>query len=269
MKIGEWLIKNVSELETESISSARLDCLLLLEFAHDKPREWVLSHDDTELSNTQLQNLNNLIARRINHEPVAYIIGSKEFYGRDFMVSPDVLIPRPESETMIELLLSLPTTDHRPPTIIDIGTGSGCLAITAKLEMPDAKVIATDISEAAIEVARKNAANLKSDIEFLKCDLLPTIDHPLWTVLANLPYVPEDLITSEEITKEPDLALFSGKDGMDHYRKFWNQVNGLKDKPSYVITESLADQHQSMQNLAQQAGYTLVKTETLAQLFNL
>lgn len=280
--IQEWLQKNTRALENTGIESARLDCLLLLESELKKSREWILAHSDTELDSNVEQKLNKMCARRQTRQPLAYIIGSKEFYGHDFFVNKDVLIPRPESEAIIELLKEVvlseqwrvdsekPTTNHQPPTIIDIGTGSGCLAITAKLEFPDLHVIATDVSDAALSVARKNAKTLHADIEFKKSDLLSSLP-PLHSsiYLANLPYVPNNLITSEEITKEPAEALFSGSDGLDHYQRFWQQIEGLKNKPRAVIIESLKQQHPPMIELAQNAGYHLATTNTLCQLYTL
>ncbi len=267
MIISKWLNDATKLLKEVGIKSARLDCLLLLEDELQKSREWLLAHDSHQLSMTELSNLNKKVERRVKREPLAYIRGTQEFYGRAFYVSEDVLIPRPESESVINLLLS--SKAQRPTSILDIGTGSGCLAITAKLEFPDVKVIASDISISALKVARANAKELSADIEFINCDLLPTANYQLpTTILANLPYVPSGLITSPEIEKEPALALFSGNDGLDLYRKFWNQVEDLNFKPEHIITESLKDQHEEMVVLAEKAGFTLEKTETLAQLFS-
>ena len=274
MTIEGWLKTNTVHLTDAGIQSARVDCLLLLENELNKSREWVLGHSEIELKTTQLQRLNTMIARRMKREPIAYIIGSKEFYGRTFFVTPDVLIPRPESESCIEVLTkSTPCAKDGPWRILDVGTGSGCLAITAKLELPGAHVIASDISDKALTIARKNAKRLGAEIKFIKSDLLSALsdtNQQLPTIiLANLPYVPDNFITSAEITKEPAIALFSGIDGLDHYRTFWHQVNDLDHKPKYIITESLEDQHKPLLKLANNAGYELTETKTLAQLFSL
>ncbi len=275
--ISAWLQENTANLQRCAIESARLDCLLLLEFVLEKPRDWILAHDDDLLTDAQTAKLASYVQQRADRTPLAYIIGSKEFYGRTFLVTKDTLIPRPESEAIMTLLRNLvdsgqrtarPTSNVQPPTIYDIGTGSGILAITAKLEIPTATVIATDISTEALSVAKKNAKNLGADVIFKTANLLPTTHYPLpTTILANLPYVPRDMITSPEILKEPDKALFSGDDGLDHYREFWQRISQLNNKPVAVLTESLASQHADLAKLARGTGYCLQETSDLIQLF--
>lgn len=271
--ISSWLRENTEKLQKADIASARLDCLLLLEHVLEKPRDWLLAHDDTELSPNQLESLNKAIAQRKSHIPLAYIIGSKEFYGRDFFVNEDVLIPRPESEAIIEILKQI-AKNQNINTIVDVGTGSGCLAVTAKLELGDVHVTALESSKAALKIARKNARRYGVGIRFIPSDLLSSFPgmpktRP-YVIIANLPYVPENLITSEEITKEPPEALFSGADGLNHYRRFWQQISNLPHlKPGHVITESLKDQHSSMLKLAKSADYTLKTTKDLIQHFQI
>lgn len=269
---GQWLKDCTDSLREGGIETARLDAVVLMGYAIKKPREWLLAHDDTALDDVAIKVLNTLRARRLAREPLAYILGSKEFYGRTFHINKNVLIPRPESESMIDLLKEILKQVQEDDIIVgDVGTGSGCLAITAKLELPQATVVAIDISVEALNVAKLNAKTLGAEIAFIQSDLLD--DVPISnsqipsTILANLPYVPDSLITAPEITKEPPLALFSGVDGMDHYRRFWLQVDGLSKKPIAVITESLENQHQAMCKLAKQAGYRQQKVATLAQVF--
>lgn len=270
MTINDWLKQNTAKLKNSGVDSARLDCLLLVEDELEKSREWVLSHNETELTLEQSDKLNKNVQQRAEHQPLAYIVSSKEFYGRNFFVTPDVLIPRPESEYIIDLLKKILNQVQDDTSILDVGTGSGCLAITAKLELPSVNVIATDISDSALRVAGQNAKNLKADVAFIKSDLLSSIpDLQSSIFLANLPYVPDGLITSEEITKEPALALYSGKDGLNHYTNFWSQVSNLEHKPKHIITESLENQHEQMKVLAKTVGYNLSQTETLIQLFSL
>lgn len=266
MTISSWLNENIRKLKQAEIESARLDCVLLLGDVLKKKREWIVAHDDTEIDMSHLLELNTKVAQRLTHKPLAYVRNTQEFYGRNFYVDEAVLIPRPESESIMNLLLS---TDRQPSaTIVDIGTGSGILAITAKLELPDARVIASDISEDALEVARKNATNLHADIGFVKSDLLSSIpDLQSSIFITNLPYVPSDLITSPEITHEPAQALFSGQTGLDLYQKFWQQIASLPSKPCIVITESLETQHCAMEEYAKQSGYSLSSSEVLAQKF--
>ncbi len=276
MKIQTWLKQAIEQLQLAEITTARLDCLVIIEAILHKSRSWILAHNDYELSDSQVLQLNTNLKQRRSHIPLAYVIGSKEFYGRDFLVNTDVLIPRPESEAMVELLKQAITAanaedsndDTKTLVVLDVGTGSGILAITAQLELPETRVVATDISKGALKVAGQNADHLNAPVQFYEANLLdvPEAIRPD-VVLANLPYVPRNLITSEEITKEPSQALFSGVDGLDHYKIFWGQVVNLPYKPKIVVTESLESQHRDIIKLASKAGYTLEKTETLAQLF--
>jgi len=244
--VAFWLQENTAKLQNLAIESARLDCLLLLEFVLEKPRDWLFAHDDELLTDSQSERLDACAKRRADRIPLAYITGSKEFYGRTFSVTENTLIPRPESEAIIEMLrdINIKTTIN---TVIDVGTGSGILAITAKLEFPDIHVSATDVSPQALTTARKNAKH--------------------WQTHINLPYVPRKMITSPEILKEPGVALFSGEDGLDHYRAFWQHISDLNNKPLAVITESLASQHRPLESMAKDANYKLEKTTDLIQLF--
>ena len=272
MNYNQWLTSNTTLLKNSGIESARLDCILLLLDQIDKPKEWVLAHGDTEITKSDQQILSAKISQRQQRTPLAYIRNTQEFYGRKFYINHDVLIPRPESEDIITLLKAIPKDPIT--TVIDIGTGSGVLAITAKLEIPSLSVIATDISESALLVARKNARTYGVDIEFITSDLLKTLAPTAYNLkptllIANLPYVPSQLITSPEITHEPRIALFSGSDGMDLYRRFWKQLAAMGCKPHSVITESLEEQHTVMRDCALQAGYTLESATTLVQQFTL
>jgi release factor glutamine methyltransferase len=269
--INQWLKHATEVLTLAGVESARLDNLILLETVLKKQRDWLLAHNDEILDSSQLKKLNTFLTQREQRTPLAYIIGSKEFYGRKFIVTPDVLIPRPESEYIIDILKEiLQTTNHHLQTILDVGTGSGCLAITAKLEFPEAKVFALDISKPALKIAKLNAQKLGADIKLKKSDLFSSISDIKSTILlANLPYVPSNLITSDEILKEPSGALFSGDDGMDHYHKFWQQIQDLKNKPAHILTESLESQHGTMVDLAKVACYKLQDTKVLIQHFSL
>ena len=266
MKINEWVIVATKSLAAAGISSARLDCLLLLEDATNRDRAWLLAHDDEPLTIAQLDQLAGWLEHRVQHEPLAYIRGHSEFYGRRYEVTPAVLVPRPESEAMIELLLHL---EPQPTSIADIGTGSGCLAITAALQ-PGAVVYAVDIDEACLAVARQNAVVHTAQVSFLQGDLLePLLELPVGpeVLLANLPYVPDDYPINHAARHEPGEALFAGADGLDAYRRLAQQLSDLATAPNIVITEALIDQHAAMKNIFNEVGYELGSTYGLAQLF--
>lgn len=269
MLVKDWLKETTSTLKSAGIASARLDAELLLAYVLERSREWITAHDSDALSENQVAAANKLCTQRVEHTPLAYIVGSKEFYGREFIVDENVLIPRPESEVIIELLRK---HGEGINTVIDVGTGSGCLAITAKLELGDIHVTATDISKEALQVAKSNAKRLAVTVRFVESDLCEKLPHMPSTrpyiILANLPYVPDDLVTSEEIMNEPSLALFSGVYGLDHYRRFWQQVAKLKNKPRCIIIEALVAQHKDLSRLATQSNFALIETRDLIQVFS-
>ncbi len=245
--------------------------MVLLEDVLGIERAHLLARTDTLISDKQLTILNSFIDRRATHEPLAYIRTKCEFYGRVFIVSSDTLVPRPETENMIELIKEL-CHKVKPQTIIDIGTGSGCIAITAKLELPDSTVIATDIDKKCIEIAAKNAKLLDSDITLLHGSLLEPIlssgaQRPT-IIAANLPYVPDNYELNTAATYEPKRALFGGNDGLDVYRRLFDQITELHIKPRYILTESLPFQHSSLAELADVCGYTQVTKRDLVQMFS-
>jgi len=270
--IHVWVIQNTTRLKNAGIESARLDCLLLLEHALGASREWLLANNEAAITKQNLEQLSEFVAQREKRIPLSYIIGSKEFYGRRFLVNKDVLIPRPESEVIIEMVLDA-AKNNGINTVIDVGTGSGCLAITLKKELPNVHVTGIDISSSALKVARKNARSHNTQVQWREMDItkngIPNMPSTRpYIVTANLPYVPDGMITSEEITKEPELALFSGNDGLNHYRALWGAIDKTPHKPIFVITESLLEQHESLQKMATESGYQLTATNTLVQAFS-
>jgi release factor glutamine methyltransferase len=270
MDAGKFLAAATATLQTAGIDSARLDILILLEDVLGQDRAYILAHPELKIDPPQELELNNKIAQRAEHTPLAYIRGEAPFYGRTFTVSDDVLVPRPETETMIDLLKD--TFIQQKPHMLDVGTGSGCIGITAVLEIPGATAELLDVDPMAIDVAAGNARALDIDtdeITFTVSDLLQKASGRYDAMLANLPYVPTEHAINEAAKHEPSLALFAGKDGLDLYRKFWEQVASLPEKPKYVFTESLESQHQSLAELAEAAGYRLHKTKDLIQQFKL
>lgn len=259
-----------AKLTGTGIETARLDCLVLLEDVLNTDRAHLLAYPNLKLTTEQLSELETAITRREAHEPLAYIRGQAAFYGRDFSVDTSVLVPRPESESMIDLLKSYAEA-HDINTIIDIGTGSGCLAITAKLELPDVHVTGTDISSAALKLAQRNARQHSAQIQWKSSDirggLIRMPQTRPYVVLANLPYVPKNYAVNKAAQHEPELALYAGPDGLDLYRDLFSAVGKAKTKPMAVITESLEQQHTGLSELAAEHGYKLSHTDGLAQLF--
>lgn len=266
MTIDKWLKNAVRRFKKHDIPTARLDALVLLEDTLNTDRAQLLAHPETTLTNEQQKHLATLISRRSTHEPLAYIRGKTEFYGRDFILTPAVLEPRPESETMIDLLKKLPPEARK--AVIDVGTGSGALAITAALELGTVQIIATDIDTACLVVARQNCQKHKVTIDLKQADLIEDITLPIGTtILANLPYVPDSYHINEAAAMEPRLAIFGGEDGLDLYHRLFNQLASQTNKPAYVLTESLPFQHQALAKIAKQHGYTILQAQDFIQIF--
>jgi release factor glutamine methyltransferase len=255
------LVHEATDQLTDSSASPRLDAELLLSHVFHKDRAWILAHADEKVASINLKLCKQLIKRRLAGEPLAYIVGQKEFFGRSFTTNKRVLVPRPESEAFILLLNDLMKRTALN-TCCDIGTGSGILAITAKLEHPQLTVTATDNDAKALQVAAQNARKLQAQITLKKQDLLENDNQNYDLIMANLPYVPLAM-RDRSIQKEPGSALFSGSDGLDHYRALFDMLRS----PKFVMTESLTSQHTQITQYAQEAGYLLVETNGLIQLF--
>jgi release factor glutamine methyltransferase len=267
MTIHSWLNNAIQNLKDYSVESARLDAKVLLADVLDQDRSWVLAHPEVALSDSQLAVLDKQIKRRMKHEPIAYILGRQEFFGRDFAVTPDTLTPRPETETLVECALDVLRREN-VNLVADIGTGSGCIAITLSLELHDKPTafVGYDVSIPAITVAKKNAKLLASPATFHQANL--HTDANLWRkadmIVANLPYVPTDFHINLAASHEPEFAIFGGKDGLDYYRTLFGS---LPSSCKYVITESLPPQHTDLTAIAKQHSYTLDKTQDFIQVF--
>lgn len=216
------LLKAAERSLAASSDTPTLDAAVLLAAATDHSRAWLAAHPETVLSATARGRFQELVSRRQEGQPIAYLLGHKEFHGRRFAVTPAVLVPRPETETLVELALDA----LRPgDSLVDVGTGSGCIAISVKLAAPGSTVTASDVSAAALEVARRNATRLKADVAFQVADLCPILpDMSRTVVVANLPYVPSAVATDPKLAAEPKLALDGGPDGFTLINRLLEQV---------------------------------------------
>lgn len=262
MKIANWLSKASSRLESANISTARLDSQLIAGHVLGESRAWLLANSDHELASDQLTEMDEALRQRQNQTPLAYLFGHKEFYRRSFIINKSVLVPRPETEDLIDLALSI---NLKQPRVIDIGCGSGIIGITLALERPDWDITLSDISSEALEVASKNCQKLElSDrVKIVNQDLLGQKNSSYQLVIANLPYVPTGMQKNPDLQAEPKIALFSGEDGLGHYRKLFSICQ--ESKPENIITEALISQHDQMNDMALSAGYILVGSTGLAQ----
>lgn len=259
--IKDWLKDAASKLSSIGIPSAILDAEIILSSTLNKNRTYLHAHNDDTIEATTAKVANDKLNLRLNRMPIAYIIGHKEFYGRDFIVTSDTLIPRPESESIIDLLKDIFKEINKNQTIkiIDVGTGSGCLGITAKLELQNVDVTLIDISNKALEIAGKNAKKLSADVKIIQNDLLKNLSIKSDIIIANLPYVDQSWNRSPETDFEPSLALFADNNGLSIIEKLILQTNNALLMGGYLIIEADPDQHRSLIEFAKKQTLKMVK----------
>lgn len=249
--VNQTLVEAAQKLTEAGVASPRLDAELLLADSLGVSRQELVLQASEVVGPDTLGRFEALVRRRAAREPVAYILGRRAFRYIDVAVDPRVLIPRPETELLVEVGLTLPAEAR----VADLGTGSGAVALALKYERPDLELLATDLSADALAVARANAARLKLDVEFVKTDLLAGLG-AVDAVLANLPYVADGVELAPEITRyEPTAALFAGPDGLDQIRRLTGQ---LDDVP-LVALEVGFDQADAVDELLQAARFTRIE----------
>jgi release factor glutamine methyltransferase len=226
-------------LAENSIEDAPLECELLLRHALNLSRTQLYLDLDHELRPKQEEAFWRLIERRLNGEPTAYITGHREFYGLDFYVDRRVLIPRPESELLVETALGL-AKNHPLSTMADIGTGCGAIAISLAFSLPEAKIYATDISAAAMEVAVVNCQKhgVVDRVHLLHGNMLDPLPEPVDLIIANLPYVRKSQLARMGSARfEPRLALDGGSDGTERIRQLCRQAGGKLRPSGFLLLE--------------------------------
>lgn len=252
------LLSDLSTRFSPLSDSPSLDASVLLAHIIHKPRTWVLAHPELTLTGAQQNQLNDSLARIQAGEPLPYVIGHWEFFGLEFEVTQNVLIPRPETELLVEKAIGWLQRNHDKRNIADIGTGSGAIAISIAIHLPDAKIFATDVSAGALRVAKRNAEkhHVEDRIEFIECDLLPQSSFAAYRsafnlICANLPYIPSRTLSNLPIyQREPTLALDGGEDGLFLIRKLvamapeWLSADGL------MLMEIEASQRRAVSSLA-------------------
>ena len=262
----QWTVRRILEWTTAHLSkhgseSPRLDAEILLAHARNCKRIELYTRFEEVLTEAQRGTMRELVQRRSKAEPVAYLVGHREFYGLPFRVTPDVLIPRPDTETLVMELLAL-AKNAESPRILDVGTGSGCIAVAIAANLKSASVTAIDISEAALEIAKQNAeANKVADqITFLGGDGLSPLaeDEKFDFIVSNPPYVAEselDQLQADVRLHEPKLALISGADGLDLVRTL------VQDSPRHLVPggglllEIAPEQAGTVENLLLSSGW--------------
>lgn len=273
MTISQWLRIAAQQLHDAKIPTARLDAELLLAHTLRKPRTWLHSHNDELLDSRQLEIARARLDLRLDRVPVAYIIGHKEFYGHQFKVTTATLIPRPESETLIDLLKEALPKNERLITeaslkLVDVGTGSGCLGITAKLIAPELDVTLVDTSRHALRVAEDNAKAHNTDVELIQSDLLTSYPFTADVIIANLPYVNPEWERSPETNHEPELALFAPNNGLALIFELLIQTKTKLARNGNLILEADPEQHPAIIKEAAKYGLVLHEQREYGLLFD-
>jgi release factor glutamine methyltransferase len=235
MTVRTALLQGQQLLEDAKINEARLTAEVLLMRATGHDRAWLYAHGNDELIEVWWIHYGRYLHQRIKGEPTQYITGRQEFYGREFRVTPDVLIPRPETEHLVEAALA-----RSAETILDIGTGSGAIAVTLALETK-ARVVATEVSLAALQIARQNAHTLNAQIDFVACDLGAALANESFDlVVSNPPYIAardRSSLQPEVRDHEPALALFAGEDGLAIYHRLIPEAQRLLRPGGWLMIE--------------------------------
>lgn len=249
MNVHSWLKKTKKEIDS-------LDAELILAFVLEKDREFLVAHDDYELDASEENAADELVYARKNHYPLAYLTGVKEFYGRNFSVDESVLIPRPETEAIIDIV-----KDLKPKKILDVGTGSGCIALTLKAELPEAEVVASDKNASVQAIFEENRENLGIEVDFKLNNLVDGFDISGYDcIVSNLPYVnPEWDWLSPELKNEPSEALFAEDNGLELIKKLIDQV-AAGNFHGHLILESDNSQQEDIKKYAEAKGFEHIKT---------
>ncbi|MEC9014458.1 MAG: peptide chain release factor N(5)-glutamine methyltransferase [Chloroflexota bacterium] len=241
MAVLRTVIQNTHQsLEEAGIPDARLEAEVLVMNVMRMPRQSIFAEQETEVSAQQQEALNSLLARRYLREPLAYILGMREFYGINVFLTPSVLIPRPETEGLVEhaLFMSMMGMESRELIIADVGTGSGAIAINLAIHLPAARIFAVDVADEVLDVAAYNIRShgVGDRVTLGIGDLLDAVPEPVDLIVANLPYIPSDRIPNlqPEVQQEPILALDGGLDGLDLVRRLLMQAED-KLKPNGII----------------------------------
>lgn len=244
---------------------------LLLGHVLQKPSAWLLAHDDAALDAAALHAFNALVARREAGEPIAYLLGHREFFGRDFVTEPGVLIPRPETELLVDIALkklgvgdaaAKTETARNAPQILDLGTGTGCIAITLALECPQARVTAVDASAAALAIAKENAQQLNATVRFLQSDWCASVAGETFDlIVSNPPYIAaaDAHLTQGDLRFEPPAALASGVDGLDAIRHIIATATAHLSPQGQLWLEHGYDQAEAVRNLLVAAGFVAIE----------
>lgn len=264
MTVAELLEQTTQRLSQAGIVSARLDSQILLCDALGCDKSWLLANPESKLAKGLAESIEPLIAARAKRIPLAYLRGNCEFYGRLFKVDPNVLIPRPETESLIELIKK-----YAQPglSLLEVGTGSGIIAVTAGLEVPRLNIEACDINPAALKIAVHNAALQGARVRFFQSDLLAQAKGPYDVIVANLPYVGRTWEVSPETAAEPAEALYADDDGLALINQLIATAPGYLAPRGYLVLEADPRQHEAIKKTALQHAFQFIEASGLGLCF--
>jgi len=263
--IQSALVEAVAALQRAAVNEARMEATSLLMHVLSVDRAFVIAHPEKELSDEHSNSFGELLRRRAAREPLQYIVGYQEFFKFTFEVTPDVLIPRPETELVVEAALEV-VNREQGISILDVGTGSGCIIISLLNELKNARATATDISSNALEVARRNAQhhNVSDRLTLIQADSLSSLNQreAISLIVSNPPYIPAGEIATlqREVREyEPLTALASGADGLDHIRALLRETPQLLHHNGYFIFEIGFGQRDAIEQLVDRASWRLIE----------
>jgi release factor glutamine methyltransferase len=261
--VEDALAWGVERLYHASIPSERMTAQLLLAHALGVERTYVVAHPEREIDDEEADRFKEAVERRASGTPFQYITGRQEFYGLEFEVTPDVLIPRPDTEVIVDgakaYWAKMPDREGR--RVLDLGTGSGAIAVALSRELDGARVYATDVSGAALEVAKRNAARHGAAVRFARADLVEAFSGPFSIVATNLPYIPATVVEGLQVEVrdfEPRVALVGGEDGLDLYRRFFDDLPRVLAPDGLVLCECGFTQADALEALASERDLRFV-----------
>jgi release factor glutamine methyltransferase len=253
MKLKTWLEEARKSLQEVSPNPG-LDAQILLIHELGKDKTWILAHPNDELDSKQTFSLQSQIDKASQGEPIPYLIGHWEFYALDFIISPDVLIPRPETEMMVDIALDWTKKQENPQRILDMGTGSGCIAIAIALHSKTSLTVGVDSIEKAVEIARKNAEkfHVENRVQFQLSNLFSKVEGKFDIICANLPYIPTPELSSLPVARfEPLAALDGGEDGLKVISSFLKEAGRFVNDPGLILCEHGMGQADPVRKIAQ------------------
>ncbi len=257
MQLKSLLQEGRKRLISSGCESARLDADLLLMHALNCPRSFLITHDNDEINDRIVFRYRSLISRRMACEPIAYIVGYKEFWGLPFKVNKEVLIPRPDTELIVETALKFKSAS----SVLDLGTGSGAIVLAIKHERPEIKAFAVDVSDGALDVAKENAARLNLEVCFIKSSWFSALKSEKFDlIVSNPPYIEENDEHLKALSFEPIGALTSGKDGLDDIRVIVRDARQFLNNGGALLLEHGYNQGKNVRDILTENGFSEVNT---------